>query len=255
MSEDEEEVDFEPEDFVIGAKKYSITTVAYLPIHILSRNQEKGKEISGQKLWCGSLCIIQYFLNNSSFLEDSTVYELGAGTGVLGMVCKSLGASTVVVTDHDEVSLRHMRIDSESNSVDIKVSHLNWFQPTDVINEFKRTLLCQSPQRLIIVAGDVLYKAAFLDPFFNTLVLLLQTTIGSTVDPLAILCHVPRAGVTQAMVVDAAEMRGLHIAAIDRSEWTRDQQDTSGGLATSCLRYCPSEDVEKAQVYRITLCD
>ena len=74
--EDIEDVDYEPEDFVIGGHPLSITTVAFLPIEQLMLNREANKEISGQKLWCGSLCVIQYLLNNPDILSKRLLFFL-----------------------------------------------------------------------------------------------------------------------------------------------------------------------------------
>ena len=42
-------------------------------------NQSKGVEISGQKLWCGSLAVAQYIHGHHELVRDRTVLELGAG--------------------------------------------------------------------------------------------------------------------------------------------------------------------------------
>ena len=55
--EDIEEVEYEPEEFEIDNMKLTITTVGFLPIEQLMLNREADKEISGQKLWCGSLSV------------------------------------------------------------------------------------------------------------------------------------------------------------------------------------------------------
>ena len=64
-----------------------ITTVAYMPIEQLMANRSVEKEISGQKLWCGSLVVISYMLQNFGKIinPNSIVIELGAGTGALGI--------------------------------------------------------------------------------------------------------------------------------------------------------------------------
>lgn len=66
------------------------------------------EEISGQRLWEGSLLLCAYLLKCSSQeesgfdLKGKSVLELGAGTGVVSMLAHGLGASPVVVTDGDE---------------------------------------------------------------------------------------------------------------------------------------------------------
>lgn len=78
------------------------------------------EEISGQRLWEGSLLLCAYLVetccksdNNSSESEScprkskldlngKSVLELGAGTGVVSMLAHRLGASPLVMTDGDE---------------------------------------------------------------------------------------------------------------------------------------------------------
>ena len=80
----DDEVEYELENFKIAGFDISITTVSFLPISKLLEIQSKSVEISGQKLWCGSLGVIQYLINYPTVIENVNIVELGAGTGVLG---------------------------------------------------------------------------------------------------------------------------------------------------------------------------
>ena len=111
------DVQFELESFQIGSHNFELTTVSYMPLEKLLTLQSQSKEISGQKLWCGSLCVMEYLLDAPEFLSDSCVVELGAGTGVVGMLCDHLGARNVFLTDNDVRSLKHMKEDCERNKV------------------------------------------------------------------------------------------------------------------------------------------
>ena len=60
MSDSEEEVEYEVEEVALCTDiTLLVTTVAYMPITTLMRNQGKGVEISGQKVWCGSLGVVE----------------------------------------------------------------------------------------------------------------------------------------------------------------------------------------------------
>jgi len=61
--DDGDETEYELETFEVGGFSLQLTTVAYLPITSLLRNHSKNVEISGQKLWCGSLGVLQHVLN------------------------------------------------------------------------------------------------------------------------------------------------------------------------------------------------
>mmetsp|Transcript_1670 Transcript_1670/g.2661 ORF Transcript_1670/g.2661 Transcript_1670/m.2661 type:complete len:259 (+) Transcript_1670:38-814(+) len=256
MEDEEDEIEYEPEEFIVGEKSYSITTVAYLPIHVLMKNQGQGVEISGQKLWCGSLCIIQYLINYPTIVANSLVIELGAGTGLLGMFCKDLGAFKVVLTDHDERCIRHMTADSNRNRIETSVAFLNWFKPLEAIENMMEAL--NDGSRLILVAGDVIYKHALLDPFFNTVKLLLSTykstankSNNDSNSPILLLCHVPRAGVTHEDVINMAHSKGLSIEDVPESDWKTNINAAKSTNSVDCLSYCPMEDLNKAMLYKV----
>lgn len=57
---DEDEVEYEVEEVALSPDiTLLVTTVAYMPITTLLRNQGRGVEISGQKVWCGSLGVVE----------------------------------------------------------------------------------------------------------------------------------------------------------------------------------------------------
>jgi hypothetical protein len=199
----QDDVEYEDEEFKVGPYKFKVTTIAFMPIEVLMMMGEKKVEISGQKLWCGSLGVIEYLLDNPSFVAGNTVLELGAGTGVLGMLCKKLNAHKVYLTDNDPRSLRHMSQDLHKNNIDAEVVPLDWFNTTSVeslglpnLSEFTSDGGSNAPLR--VVAGDVLYKGPLLEPFMATVHLLLTSFARSEM----LLCHIPRAGIEQSAIVD-----------------------------------------------------
>eukprot|EP00601_Ochromonadales_sp_CCMP2298_P031842 CAMPEP_0173339392 /NCGR_PEP_ID=MMETSP1144-20121109/8341_1 /TAXON_ID=483371 /ORGANISM="non described non described, Strain CCMP2298" /LENGTH=248 /DNA_ID=CAMNT_0014285299 /DNA_START=160 /DNA_END=903 /DNA_ORIENTATION=+ len=224
MSDSEPEVEYEPESFTIGGFPLTVTTIAFMPIELLMKNRDKETDISGQKLWCGSLGVIQHILNNPSIAQGSVVVELGAGTGVLGMMCKKLGAKDVILTDHDPISIANMVTDCAANDVVATVSRLDWYEPS-----FDNWV---SPtESVLIVAGDVLYKQALIKPFFATVTQLFAKFASATM----LLCHIPRAGVEQGEVVAAAQESGFVISEIARDLWS------TGDL----FKYCEPDDLAK----------
>jgi len=234
-----EEVEYELELFRVGDHSFEVTTIAFLPIEVLMANQSRDVEISGQKLWCGSLAVAEYLLGNGeSWLRGSTVVELGAGTGVLGMLCKRLGALRVVLTDNDPRSLEHMKHDCVRNGIEAEVVSLDWFAARAELPSGGGITT------LRIVAGDVLYKKALLEPFMRTVGDLLKQSS----DPAAaqmLLCHVPRAGVDQSDVQQSAAEQALSLTALPRELWCK-------GAATE---YCPTEDTDRAVLYLIKLAE
>lgn len=234
--ESSDDVEFEFETIEIGSFALEITTISHLPIEMLMYNQSKGVEISGQKMWCGSLTVIDYVLRNRDVIKDRTVVELGAGTGVLGMICSKIGCRKVILTDNDPRSITHMKQDCLHNSVEAEVKVLDWFSPEIESLELEKG---ESLTELCIVAGDVLYKRVLLQPFFATSRLLLEKRQQSSM----FLCHVPRAGVDHSDVVDEAVKHGLTIRELmcteEETEYAR--------------KYCPKEDTSRAKLYTVFL--
>jgi hypothetical protein len=238
---DVEEVEYEPEEFRFFEHTITVTTIAYMPLTVLMNNRSKEVEISGQKLWCGSLVVMSYLLKHPELVSGTSTIELGAGTGVLSMLAKKAGAEFAIATDHDIRSINHMREDCARNDVDIAILTMDWYRPD--FSEIQ-TLISQD-KKVVLLAGDVLYKAVLLDPFFDTVSQLFEQYQTNGQHPVSLyLCHVPRAGITHEMVVEKAISMGLLIHAYDQSEWLND---------TPFIReYSPEEDIVKARLYCIT---
>lgn len=235
----QEDVDYDLEDFNVGPYKFVVTTIAFMPIEVLMAMGEKKVEISGQKLWCGSLGVIEYLLDHPVFVKDKIVLELGAGTGVLGMLCNRLGASKVVLTDNDPRSITHMTADVPRNNIDATVCSLDWFQPPsqDELVAMVGGRAATDAGAVRVVAGDVLYKRELLEPFMNTTKAVLTAFSGSEM----ILCHVPRAGIEQKDVVALAADKGLTVTEMNAELWRKG----------SCTEYSPEEDYSRARLYTL----
>jgi len=156
------------------------------------------------------------------------------------MVCKLIGASTVILTDHDSVSINHMLLDSQRNGVDVCVRHLNWYDPK--LDELSTGSLVADGD-LLVVAGDVLYKQPLVEPFFETVRLLLCSGNLVASNRRMLLCHVPRAGVTHEIVADRAAAMGLVIVEVSSADWK----------LGDCCRYCDADDLQRAKLLEITL--
>lgn len=55
-----------------------------------------------QRVWPTAVVVSRYLCANPSLLQGKRVLELGAGLGLVGIVCAALGAELVVVTDMPE---------------------------------------------------------------------------------------------------------------------------------------------------------
>jgi len=217
------ELEYEPEAVAIpGVGVVTVRTVAELPLELLALLEESKAEISGRRVWPGSVLLALAMTGGeaSALLKGSAVLELGSGSGLASIVAAKLGASLVVVTDGDQTS------------VDLSVGNLgdNGLAPgvgggTDGVGAtvVARRLLwgdfdgflaeggAAVPPHVpaggydVVLAADVMYKP-FLPP-------LLFGTVKSLLRPggCCLLCHVIRAGVTHELVVAAAEASGLRV--------------------------------------------
>ena len=194
--------------------------------------------------------VMEYLMANASFVASSTVLELGAGTGITGMLCKKLGCDEIYLTDHDQISLDHMVLDSARNDISTHVLPLDWYQydhdatlrllqPTSTCPSTPSTsATATAPAPLRIVAGDILYKSVLIDPFFNVITSLLTSCVGSEM----LLCHVPRAGVEQEQVVAACVEHDLLVTVVAMEEWKK-------GIV---IEYSIPDDFDRAQLYLVT---
>jgi hypothetical protein len=149
------------------------------------------------------------------------------------MLCHRIGAKHVILTDNDEISINHMKLDCPLNAIDATVLSLDWFNFN--IEEFN---IINCDNRVLLVAGDVLYKKILIEPFF-AVVKSLFVKFGSKIE--MILCHVPRADVKHCDVIEAMGFHGLHHKIIDPSEWKKD----------FCVELSPKDDNDRASVYHI----
>ena len=232
MSDDEGDVEFEKEEFYIRGIKLNITTISFLPIHKLMQLNQTSTEISGQKLWCGSLVLCEYILDHAAdVVKDKIVIELGAGTGVAGMICYQQGASKVYLSDYDAKSLEHMRVDCEDNGIAADIVSFDYYNP--IYETFEST----ANTSYTVIAGDVIYKTALIVPFFNSIKQFV-TRFRARV----LLCHIPRAGVNHEHITAEITRQSLRYEVVDGREWCK-------GVV---LQYSPREDYERAQLYIIS---
>lgn len=115
------------------------------------------------------------------------------------MICKKLNMNNeVIVTDHDNISLKHMYEDLKRNQLDsIIIKHLDWYHP----NIPELTNLNTESNNILIVAGDVLYKHTLIDPFFNTIQIFFNKYNTNITKVKMILCHIPRANVNHEQII------------------------------------------------------
>ncbi|WP_435009563.1 class I SAM-dependent methyltransferase [Tundrisphaera lichenicola] len=79
----------------------------------------------GVNLWPSSIALSHEIASRPDIFRGRKVLELGAGTGLPGIVAASIGAG-VVQTDHDELTLQLCRRNGERNGVEIEYRLAGW---------------------------------------------------------------------------------------------------------------------------------
>ena len=135
----------------LGGRSWSVlhtgTVVTVMQEHeYLSR--ERDRLPYGAMLWPSSIALAHELFARSEQLAGKRVLELGAGTGLPGIVAESVGASVLQV-DRNEVALHLCRINAQRNAnqrVEVRAADWETFQ-SDVAFDF-------------IIGADVLYVPA-----------------------------------------------------------------------------------------------
>eukprot|EP00731_Ephydatia_muelleri_P027744 Em0019g617a len=111
-------------------------------------------------VWDAAPFLSYYLEKFPSIIEGKRVIELGAGTGLVGMVSNMLGAHEVAVTDMKTASAeRNVRLNRHNLINDcIEVSHLEWGKDISHFN----------PPFDVILAADVIYVEEGFDLLLST---------------------------------------------------------------------------------------
>ncbi|XP_031568402.1 protein N-lysine methyltransferase METTL21A-like [Actinia tenebrosa] len=101
-------------------------------------------------VWDAALVLSQYLESKGNWIKDKKVIELGAGTGLVGMVAAILGGD-VVVTDR-KAALNYTKTNVKNNlkilsDTSLKVTALDWGQDTSIF----------SAPYDIILGADIVY--------------------------------------------------------------------------------------------------
>lgn len=103
-------------------------------------------------VWRSSVVLSEFFCGYPLLIRNRKVLELGAGTGLLGIICHKIGAD-VVSTDHANVILNAEK-NFELNQINSKVhcKALNWGSDLKIFFEANKL---QPPD--VIIGADIIY--------------------------------------------------------------------------------------------------
>ncbi|TPX63368.1 hypothetical protein SpCBS45565_g06641 [Spizellomyces sp. 'palustris'] len=175
-----------------------ISSTVYLTLHEEPLKISQGT--TGLCTWEAALRFAEYLVYAApEVIQGRRILELGAGAGLLGLVCLYMGASTVELTDADEGVLERLKenVDINSQAIidriardfeglqnnppNISVSKLDWESV-----EFDDIA---SRNAEVIVCADVVYDPILIPPLTSVLGSLLRTP-----------CHVHNTGFREGWV-------------------------------------------------------
>lgn len=154
-----------------------------IDIQLIGRRADEAQLLSstGLTLWRAAPILCNYLILNSElYVKNKVVLELGAGLGLCSILTAILGASTVIISDGDSISLSNMRENIERNrhlfsinsNVNVQCLQLRWGIN---LEEFKIKCNLSTSDGLfdIILGSDIIYVETILEPLFLTIANLL----------------------------------------------------------------------------------
>ena len=158
-----------------------------ISITLIGRRADEAQLLSstGLTLWRAAPMLCHYLISNSKlYVQNKTILELGAGLGLCSILTAILGASTVVISDGDSISLSNLRENVERNkhlipnfdqkSQNIQCLQLRWGMN---LEEFKMKCNLPTVDGLfeVILGSDIIYIESILQPLFLTIDTLLTS--------------------------------------------------------------------------------
>jgi predicted nicotinamide N-methyase len=209
------DLEYEPSEVSIPGIEppLSVRVVDEIPLELLTLLRDYKAEISGRRVWPGSV-VLALAICQPNFpikMSGQSVLELGAGSGLIGMVGARLGAERVVITDGDQISVDLAAGNLEENGYTSEeggrtvATRLLWGKGEHSDAFKSNASLFPTEGFNIIVAADVMYKPILPPLLFETIKMMLAK------DGVALICHILRAGVTQDIVVQAGKDAGFTI--------------------------------------------
>lgn len=169
-------------------------------------------DLTGQLVWPGAMLLNGYLIKNAEMLQGSSVFELGSGVGITGILCSRF-CREVVMTDHNEEVLKILKknIEHQTSSENhsycsgLVAEKLEWGN-SDQINH----ILERYPGGFDLILGaDICFQQASIPLLFGTVKQLLGVR-GKGLCKF-ILAYVSRAKIMDSMVVAEAIRHGLSI--------------------------------------------
>ena len=222
------------------------------PIKLREERDNEGVPLrTGCRVWsCARLLSRRLVDAESSRIRGRDVLELGAGVGAVGLVCASLGARSVTLTDRDEAALALMHTNARLNGhydataasrCEVSVERLDWGDVGTYVhppNTFD-----------FVVAADVLYLPEHCEA--------LPEAAAAHLKPggrLVVACGLRRAGLMETLAA-ALQRRGLR-PEIDAEVLSLESDDVDETTALTAKEHeHDGAQIARAGGYVLVTCD
>lgn len=177
--DDDDDVDDENDEFSFKYPGLPMITIRGES----SMGNTKIFKVTGLGIWSSEL-LCEYLVKHSDLVRGRRVLELGAGTGLAGIVAHHLGAKRAVLTDGDIHALENMRHNAMQNTTTttnpddddevLPCPQLIWGDDLGVFAGRYGTFQ-------VLMACDCIYMNKCLQPFWETVDALLDKTAQSSI--------------------------------------------------------------------------
>jgi predicted nicotinamide N-methyase len=86
--------------------------------------------------WAGGQALARYILDHGDRIQDSTVIDVGAGSGLSAIAAAKVGASRVEASDIDAIAVAAIGLNATANGVIVAATSDDWLRappPADVV--------------------------------------------------------------------------------------------------------------------------
>ena len=142
---------------------------------------------TGGSVYYAATFLCEYFLSIKMLFKDMCIIELGAGTGLCGILLYHLQAKQVILTDKNvELLIKNRKLQGQENEVDKKIliEHYNWSMPREIPTNFPNEVD-------YIIGSDVVYDATTPCSFLSAVYYLCKYKYKAK-PPKVLVAHQPR---------------------------------------------------------------
>lgn len=179
---------------------------------LLGLKRELGQTLdsTGLTIWRAADHLCEYIAHNAEQFRDKFVCELGCGLGVVAVLLNKLQVNAnIVATDGDQMTLDLLDKNIASTQCDhLLATRKLWWSVDTVENQAFMDTISDIPREAekfdLIIAADVIYEEAAIEPFVSTCADILGRQAGSQ-----IILAFARRNVPIALFLGSAETKGF----------------------------------------------